>query len=185
MLPSMFGIGGSEILVILVVALLFLGPDKLPEAAKTISKGIRDLRKQTRDLQHTIESDTEIGGAIRDLKSALRGEDIKPRPRPAPSAAAGEVTAGEAAAVTAAAAGDAPAPSAGEGAASVEPIPTLPASAGESDAGDASGSDDDLRGLVRPAADAVAKGSAAPAIHPGDPGDDLGSDAGAGRSTGT
>ena len=32
--------GGSEILVILVIALLFLGPDKLPDAAKQISKGI-------------------------------------------------------------------------------------------------------------------------------------------------
>ncbi len=71
----MFGIGGSEILVILVVALLFLGPDKLPDAAKHISKGIRDLRKQSRAIQQTIENDEHIGGAIRDLKSALRGED--------------------------------------------------------------------------------------------------------------
>ena len=71
----MFGIGGSEILVILVVALLFLGPDKLPDAAKHISKGIRDLRKQSRAIQQTIENDEHIGGAIRDLKSALCGED--------------------------------------------------------------------------------------------------------------
>lgn len=40
----------GEILVILVVALLFLGPDKLPDTAKKIGQGIRDLRKQTRDL---------------------------------------------------------------------------------------------------------------------------------------
>ena len=76
----MFGMGGSEILVILIVALLFLGPDKLPDAAKTISKGIRDLKKQTRVLQETIENDENIGGAIRDIKSALRGEEIPPRP---------------------------------------------------------------------------------------------------------
>ena len=73
----MFGIGGSEILVILVVALLFLGPDKLPDAAKQISKGIRDLKKQSRVLQQTIENDEHIGGAIRDLKSALRGDEIR------------------------------------------------------------------------------------------------------------
>lgn len=77
----MFGIGGTEILVILVVALLFLGPDKLPDAAKTISKGIRDLKKQSRALQQQIENDERIGGAIRDLKSALRGEDEPVRPR--------------------------------------------------------------------------------------------------------
>jgi len=78
----MFGIGGSEILVILVVALLFLGPDKLPDAAKHISKGIRDLKKQSRALQQTIENDEYIGGAIRDLKSALRGEDPPVRYNP-------------------------------------------------------------------------------------------------------
>lgn len=77
---GMFGIGGSEILVILIVALLFLGPEKLPDAAKQISKGIRDLRKQTRALQQTIEDDEHIGGAIRDLKSALRGDELPARP---------------------------------------------------------------------------------------------------------
>jgi len=80
MLRTMFGMGGSEILVILIVALLFLGPDKLPEAAKQISKGIRDIKKQSRVLQRTIEDDEHIGGAIRDLKSALRGEDEPVRP---------------------------------------------------------------------------------------------------------
>ena len=105
--PAMFGMGMNEILVILVVAMLFLGPEKLPDAAKTISKGIRDLRKQTREFQDTIENDTEIGGAIRDIKSALRGEDMrrppvkKPPAKPAADAAA-EAAAGVAAAEAAA-----------------------------------------------------------------------------------
>lgn len=83
MLPAMFGMGGTEILVILIVALIFLGPDKLPEAAKQISKGIRDIKKQSRALQQTIEDDENIGGALRDLRSALRGEE-PPAPRPKP-----------------------------------------------------------------------------------------------------
>jgi sec-independent protein translocase protein TatB len=77
----MFGIGGSEIIVILIVALIFLGPDKLPDAAKKISKGIRDLKKQSRILQQQIEDDEHIGGAIRDLKSALRGDEEPVRPK--------------------------------------------------------------------------------------------------------
>jgi len=84
MLRSMFGMGFSEIVVILVVALIFLGPEKLPGAAKSISKGIRDLRKQTRELQSTIENDEHIGGAIRDLRSAMRGEEPPRPPKPPP-----------------------------------------------------------------------------------------------------
>lgn len=76
MLPPMFGMGGSEILVILIIALVFLGPEKLPDAARQLSKGIRDLKKQSRVLQQTIEDDEHIGGAIRDIKSALRGDLI-------------------------------------------------------------------------------------------------------------
>ena len=55
----MFGMGGSEILVILIVALLFLGPDKLPESGEARSaKGIRDIKKQSRVLQrHDRRSD--------------------------------------------------------------------------------------------------------------------------------
>jgi sec-independent protein translocase protein TatB len=168
----MFGMGGSEIIVILIVALLFLGPDKLPQAAKSISKGIRDIKKQSRALQQQIESDEQIGGAIRDLKSALRGEDlpVRPRPftpRPQPQLAEGTVVAGATAAAAdgaeATAAGDAPASDA------AGPALTLPETAGEADpisdpvsdpdAGAASGGDADLASMIKPAPGTVAKGS--------------------------
>jgi sec-independent protein translocase protein TatB len=74
----MFGLGMGEIMVILIVALLVLGPDKLPGAAKSIGKGLRELRKHTRDLQETIEQDEHLGGTVRELRSALRGEDYPP-----------------------------------------------------------------------------------------------------------
>jgi Tat protein translocase TatB subunit len=89
----MFGLGMGEIIVILIVALLVLGPDKLPDAAKQIGKGLRELRKHTRDLQDTVEKDEHIGGTIRELRSALRGDEAPPqviRPRPVLTVAQGE-----------------------------------------------------------------------------------------------
>jgi sec-independent protein translocase protein TatB len=73
----------GELLLIMVVALLFVGPDKLPQAAKAIGKGIRDFRKHTLDLQDTIESDEKLGEAMRELRSALSGTYVAP-PRPVP-----------------------------------------------------------------------------------------------------
>lgn len=156
----MFGMGGSEILVILIVALLFLGPDKLPDAAKKISKGIRDLKKQSRALQQQIENDEHIGGAIRDLKSALRGDElpVRPQPRKAPikkklpeGAVPAEVEKAQEAAI------------APEGEPSIlppgeKPAVTLPATAGEanSDVPDAA-KPEELAALIKPASGTVAK----------------------------
>jgi sec-independent protein translocase protein TatB len=71
-----FGLGMGEIVVILIVALLVLGPTQLPDAAKHVGKAIRALRKQTRELQDTIDKDEAIGGTVRELRSALRGDDL-------------------------------------------------------------------------------------------------------------
>lgn len=186
----MFGIGGSEILVILVIALLFLGPDKLPDAAKQISKGIRDLKRQSRILQETIENDEHIGGAIRDIKSALRGDEIAPRPQPKkPRPKPPEIQPGDEVVkvVSPETAGQpalkpVPAATAEETADEAEAAPetpekpaiTLPPTAGERSPGHGDDSDDDLASLVRPAAGTVAKGSetaddaaSAPAKHHG------------------
>jgi len=167
MLRSMFGIGGSEIIVILVVALLFLGPDKLPDAAKTISKGIRDLKKQTRALQNQIESDEHIGGAIRDLKSALRGDPEYPArppvrkepPKLPETEAAAETPAVETPSI-AAPAETAAAPvaeTAPEQVAEAKPAVTLPPSAGENDSDEPEATADDLGHLIKPVTGTVAK----------------------------
>ncbi|HKA90216.1 MAG TPA: twin-arginine translocase TatA/TatE family subunit [Haliangiales bacterium] len=77
----------GEIMVILVVALLVLGPTKLPEAAKQIGKAIRELRKHTDSLRETIETDEQLSGTVRELRSALRGDIMNtvmpPTARPA------------------------------------------------------------------------------------------------------
>jgi Tat protein translocase TatB subunit len=163
----MFGMGGSEIIVILIVALIFLGPDKLPGAAKSISKGIRDIKKQSRSLQQQIESDEQIGGAIRDLKSALRGEELPspkrlrpPKPRTAentihqPALAEGEAADKQPFNWLDKAAED----TATDEAREAVPTVTLPATAGEADS-PASSDDSELAAMVKPATGTVAKGS--------------------------
>jgi sec-independent protein translocase protein TatB len=51
----MFGLSFGEIVIIAVLALLLLGPERLPEAAKTLGKGLREIRKATEDLKGQVE----------------------------------------------------------------------------------------------------------------------------------
>ena len=53
----MFGIGLTEIIVILVVALLVVGPKKLPELAKTLGRTMAEFRKTADDLKESIYQD--------------------------------------------------------------------------------------------------------------------------------
>ncbi|HVP68637.1 MAG TPA: Sec-independent protein translocase protein TatB [Anaeromyxobacteraceae bacterium] len=51
----MFGLGFSEIVVILVLALVLLGPKRLPDVAKQLGKGLREFKKATDDLKGQFE----------------------------------------------------------------------------------------------------------------------------------
>ena len=51
----MFNIGAAELAVIFVVALLLLGPDKLPELARGIGKFMREFRRQTDEVRGMVE----------------------------------------------------------------------------------------------------------------------------------
>jgi TatA/E family protein of Tat protein translocase len=59
----MFGLGAGEILVVLVFALLFIGPKKLPELAKGLGKGIREFQKAKNDIVESVN--------LPDLKSSM------------------------------------------------------------------------------------------------------------------
>src|SRR5205085_11597319 len=47
---NFFGMGPLELLVVLVLALVFLGPEKLPEMAAQLGKVVRDLRRISNEL---------------------------------------------------------------------------------------------------------------------------------------
>jgi sec-independent protein translocase protein TatB len=65
----MFGLSFGEIVIIAVLALVLLGPERLPDAAKTLGKAMRDLKRATDDLKDQIE--TEIYAEERKPKPAL------------------------------------------------------------------------------------------------------------------
>ncbi len=50
----MFGVGLWEVVLIVVVALLVLGPEKLPGVAQQLGRGLRDLRRTAADLQASL-----------------------------------------------------------------------------------------------------------------------------------
>lgn len=52
----MFNIGPLELMVILVIALLVVGPRRLPEVGRSIGRGIREFRKAQEEVQKTIQS---------------------------------------------------------------------------------------------------------------------------------
>lgn len=74
-------IGMSEIVVILVIALIFLGPRKLPEIASGIGKAIREVRKASAGIKQELELDETIRKPLEDLREAihLAPEELKRR----------------------------------------------------------------------------------------------------------
>ena len=53
----MFGIGLPELMLILILALLVLGPQRLPEAARMLGRGYAYLRQASEEFQNTIKQD--------------------------------------------------------------------------------------------------------------------------------
>jgi Tat protein translocase TatB subunit len=71
----MFGIGMPELLVILVVALVVLGPKRLPELARTLGKAMAEFRRQTADIMDDFQ-----------VQAMLEDETGRRPAKPAPAA---------------------------------------------------------------------------------------------------
>jgi sec-independent protein translocase protein TatA len=85
-MPSL---GPAEILVILVVALLVFGPDKMPEIGRQVARGVREFRRIQQHVStelHGVVSELDLG--TNDPHDPPAGGDPVPTlpPKPAPSA---------------------------------------------------------------------------------------------------
>ena len=79
----MFGIGLPEMIIIAVVALIFIGPDKLPGVMRSIGKGLVELKRATSDVRSTVQEEmqkiedeielNEVRGSSQDFKNELGG----------------------------------------------------------------------------------------------------------------
>jgi|WetSurMetagenome_2_1015567.scaffolds.fasta_scaffold245869_2 Tat protein translocase TatB subunit len=64
----MFGIGFPELLLIMAIALIVVGPSKLPDLARALGRGYAEFRKATNELRATFDQDE----TVREIKQEFR-----------------------------------------------------------------------------------------------------------------
>jgi len=74
----MFGIGMQELLVILVIALIVVGPKKLPDLAKSLGRGFAELKRTADDFQSTMMADASLDTTPRTASISSRPKGRAP-----------------------------------------------------------------------------------------------------------
>jgi TatA/E family protein of Tat protein translocase len=70
----MFNIGIPELLIIVAIALIVFGPNKLPELAKAFGRAMREFKKATEEVKESFEAETKD---LEELKGTLTEEKEK------------------------------------------------------------------------------------------------------------
>jgi sec-independent protein translocase protein TatB len=87
----MFGMSMPEILLILAVALIVIGPKKLPDLARSLGKGFREFKSATRELKESIDLDP----GMKNIRNAFDGIDEEVRDAVRGKSADGTATKGD------------------------------------------------------------------------------------------
>ena len=72
----MFGIGFEHLLVILVVVLLVVGPNKLPDVARALGRGYAEFKRTMDGLKSTMDQDDTVRGLREEFRSAQRAVNL-------------------------------------------------------------------------------------------------------------
>ncbi len=85
----MFGLSFGEVLIIAVLALILLGPDRLPHAARTLGKGLRQLRRAADDVKDEVERELRPDEVMQlpAMRMPVPGEEPETAPPGAASSA--------------------------------------------------------------------------------------------------
>src|SRR5271163_3257266 len=97
----MFDIGFSEVLLIFVIALVVLGPEKLPRAASQVGRWIGRARAVARQFKEQLEEEVNLENVRKAHKEAAAKEEAAPKNKDAAGNAASGADTGSAAAATA------------------------------------------------------------------------------------
>jgi len=71
----MFGMGFTEIVLVLIVAILFLGPEKLPTAMVEIAKFIKGFKKGVHDAKSVIDEELQVADLKEEMLSSKKALD--------------------------------------------------------------------------------------------------------------
>jgi len=72
-----FGIGGSELVIIAVVALLLFGPDKLPQFGRTVGRFMRDFKRYQDVMESTIKAEMYAAESLKPTDPFKTGKNFR------------------------------------------------------------------------------------------------------------